>query len=281
MQIIKRTLKQNPLYLILSQPGVYLRTLLVKTMVIGVFTLITGIIVKLLHYDSYTIPATMHGLIGIVIGLLLVFRTNTAYDRWWDGRKIISNLSTHASLISARMGAIEYSQRTVRLYDVKVTDGLRKAINEFINTLSVYLREGNDDEASLAFHMTQKNSIEQAFIELEHIGHIEHSPAIATSLNQLLECSNGLERIKNTPIPLSYVLHIKTSIFIYLMTLPFGMFHDLGLWATPLVMLVYYIIAGVEIISNEIENPFADDPNDLPTSELFATILETFNNNKK
>ena len=59
------------------------------------------------------------------------------------------------------------------------------------------------------------------------------------------------------------------------------MFHDLGLWATPLVMLVYYIIAGVEIISNEIENPFANDPNDLPTSELFGTILETFNNNKK
>lgn len=110
MQKIKRTLQQNPIYLILSKPGVYLRTLLIKTIVIGVFTLVTGIIVKLLHYDSYTIPATMHSLIGIVIGLLLVFRTNTAYDRWWDGRKIISNLSTHIGLISARMGAIEYSQ---------------------------------------------------------------------------------------------------------------------------------------------------------------------------
>lgn len=281
MQIIKRTLKQNPLYLILSQPGVYLRTLLLKTLVIGVFTFATGLVVKLLHYESYTIPATMHSLIAIVIGLLLVFRTNTAYDRWWDGRKIISNLSTHASLISSRMGAIEYSQRTIRLYDVNVTDGLRKVINEFLTTLNHYLTEGNDDEASLAFHLEQKNSIEKAFIELEHIGHDEHTLAISSSLNKLLEYSNGLERIKNTPIPLSYVLHIKTSIFIYLMTLPFGMFHDLGLWATPLVMLVYYIIAGVEIISNEIENPFANDPNDLPTSELFATILETFNNNKK
>jgi putative membrane protein len=281
MQKIKKTLKQNPIYLILSQPGVYLRTLLIKTIVIGVFTLITGIIVKLLHYDSYTIPATMHSLIGIVIGLLLVFRTNTAYDRWWDGRKIISNLSTHIGLISARMGAIEYSQRTIRLYDIKVTDGLRESINEFLTTLNHYLTEGNDNEACLAFHLAQKNTIENAFIELEHIGHETHTTAISASLNQLLEYSNALERIKNTPIPLSYVLHIKMSIFIYLITLPFGMFHDLGLWATPLVMLVYYIIAGVEIISNEIENPFANDPNDLPTSELFATILETFNNNKK
>lgn len=281
MQKIKRTLEQNPIYLILSQPGVYLRTLLLKTIVIGIFTLITGIIVKLLHYDSYTIPATMHSLIGIVIGLLLVFRTNTAYDRWWDGRKIISNLSTHIGLISARMGVIEYSQRTIRLYDINVTDGLREAINEFLTTLNQYLTEGNDNEACLAFHLSQKNTIEKAFIELEHIGNQEHTAAISASLNKLLEYSNSLERIKNTPIPLSYVLHIKMSIFIYLITLPFGMFHDLGLWATPLVMLVYYIIAGVEIISNEIENPFADDPNDLPTSELFATIQETFNNNKK
>lgn len=279
MQIIKRTLKKNSLYLILSQPGVYLRTLLVKTLIIGAFTFATGLVVKLLHYESYTIPATMHSLIAIVIGLLLVFRTNTAYDRWWDGRKIISNVSTHASLISARIGAIEHTQKIYKLNEF--TDSLREVINDFLTTLNQYLTEGNDDEASLVFHLAQKNSIEQAFIQLDRIGHNENTLAISSSLNKLLEYSNGLERIKNTPIPLSYVLHIKTSIFIYLITLPFGMFHDLGLWATPLVMLVYYIIAGVEIISNEIENPFANDPNDLPTSELFGTILETFNNNKK
>jgi putative membrane protein len=62
---------------------------------------------------------------------------------------------------------------------------------------------------------------------------------------------------------------------IYLVSLPFGMFHDLGLVAVPLVMLLYYIIAGVEIISNEIENPFGSYPNDLPTEELFQSIIKT------
>ena len=281
MDRIKKSLKQNPVYLIFSKPGVYLRGLLAKTIFIGLFTLITGLMVKWLHYESYTIPATMHSLITIVIGLLLVFRTNTAYDRWWDGRKIISNLSTHVGLISARMGAIENSQRTIRLYDTNITDGLRKTINEFLITLSNYLTKGDDDKASLEFHLAQKNLIEKAFIQLQNIGSDEHSSQISSSLNKLLEYSNGLERIKNTPIPLAYVLHIKMSIFIYLITLPFGMFHDLGLWATPLVMLVCYIITGVEIISNEIENPFADDPNDLPTSELFGAMIKTFNNNKK
>jgi len=46
-------------------------------------------------------------------------------------------------------------------------------------------------------------------------------------------------------------------------------------------MLVYYIIAGVEIISNEIENPFADDPNDLPTSQLFKDMLDALKDNEK
>jgi predicted membrane chloride channel (bestrophin family) len=81
----------------------------------------------------------------------------------------------------------------------------------------------------LGFSFVTKNTIEKAFIELEHIGNETHTTTIGASLNQILEYSNALERIKNTPIPLSYVLHIKMSIFIYLITLPFGMFHDLGL----------------------------------------------------
>ena len=101
---------------------------------------------------------------------------------------------------------------------------------------------------------------------------------LINSLDKMSEHCNNLERIKNTPIPLSYVFHIKMSIFIYLITLPFGMFHDLGLWAVPMVMLIYYIIAGVEIISNEIENPFANNPNDLPTYKLFDVILKTLEN---
>jgi putative membrane protein len=51
-----------------------------------------NLFVRLLHYESTTIPSAMHSLIGLVIGLLLVFRTNTAYDRWWEGRKVIGSI---------------------------------------------------------------------------------------------------------------------------------------------------------------------------------------------
>jgi putative membrane protein len=275
---IKKTIKNNPFYLVFSKPGIYLKVLIWRTILIGCFTLALGLLVKFFHFENTTIPASMHSLIGIVIGLLLVFRTNTAYDRWWDGRKIISSLSTEVGLITARLMALKATAKVFALYDNYDTGrDLLKHINEFLVRLHDYLVFSEDDDIdSSDFHLAQNKTLGKALIEL---GNYDQSNPnvnnIHGSLNKMLEYSNNLERIKNTPIPLAYVLHIKMSILIYLITLPFGMFHELGLWATPLVMLVYYIIAGVEIISNEIENPFADDPNDLPTSQLFDDMLET------
>jgi putative membrane protein len=208
-----------------------------------------------------------------VIGLLLVFRTNTAYDRWWDGRKMISSISHEIDMVSARLGAIETQENYIHVEEYRLS------VREFLVKLRNYLSAGEDGESSVQFHLAQKKSIQKAIIALNKLDNKDiNMMGLMTSLDKMLEHSNNLERIKNTPIPLSYVFHIKMSIFIYLVTLPFGMFHDLGLWAVPMVMLIYYIIAGVEIISNEIENPFANDPNDLPTHKLFDVILKTLAN---
>ena len=91
--------------------------------------------------------------------------------------------------------------------------------------------------------------------------------SVERKMTEVMDQFSSLERIKNTPIPISYSFHIKLSIFVYLLTLPFGLFFGLGFGAIPLVMILFFIIAGIEIISNEIENPFKGDPNDLPIDE--------------
>ncbi len=266
----EKSIKRNTYYQLLTKPQVYLKVLLTRTVGLGIFTLIIGLVIKFLSWESYTIPSSMHSLIGIVIGLLLVFRTNTAYDRWWDGRKMISYISHEIDMISARLGAIETQDNYGELEDYRI------AIRDFLVKLRNYLSSGEDGESSVNFHLNQKKSIQKAIVSLNKLDTKDiNIIGLLGSLDKLLEYSNNLERIKNTPIPLSYVFHIKMSILIYLVTLPFGMFHDLGLWSVPMVMLIYYIIAGVEIISNEIENPFANDPNDLPTHKLFDVILKT------
>ena len=243
-----------------------------RTFGMGLFTLMIWFIIEFFEITSFTIPSSMHSLIGIVIGLLLVFRTNTAYDRWWDGRKIIASLSSEVSIVTARLDSLRTTDRFESHYETAIKQNL----SSFLLSLRNYLTKGQDNEPSSVFHLKQTQYLKELFHSVSYLKQDDNVKSILnSSFLKMMEYSNQLERIKNTPIPLSYVFHIKISMMIYLLTLPFGMFHDLGVWSVILVMLIYYIIAGVEIISSEIENPFAGDPNDLPTYKLFKTMLET------
>ena len=80
------------------------------------------------------------------------------------------------------------------------------------------------------------------------------------------------ERIKNTPIPYSYSAFIKKFIFFYIMTLPFGYVFSLGYYVIPVVVFIFYVLASLELIAEEIEDPFGYDANDLPTDKIAANI---------
>ena len=271
---IQNQIKTNIFYLLFAKPNLYLKVLIYRTLGMGLFTFLVWFSIKFFELTSFTIPSAMHSLIGIVIGLLLVFRTNTAYDRWWDGRKIIASLSSEVSIVTARLNSLNQTQ--FDRFDAHYETAIKQNLTSFLLSLRNYLTKGQDNEPSNVFHSKQTRYLKELF---ESVLYLKQDDNVKGMLNgsflKMVEYSNQLERIKNTPIPLSYVFHIKISMMIYLLTLPFGMFHDLGIWSVPLVMLIYYIIAGVEIISSEIENPFAGDPNDLPTHKLFKTMIET------
>ena len=80
------------------------------------------------------------------------------------------------------------------------------------------------------------------------------------------------ERIKTTPIPYSYSMFIKKFLFIYSTTLPFSFAWDFGYWAVLIVMLAFYFLVSVELIAEEIEDPFGSDINDLPLDSLSKKI---------
>ena len=93
--------------------------------------------------------------------------------------------------------------------------------------------------------------------------------------NELLSFTDicgACERIKNTPIPFSYSVFIKKFVFIYIMTLPFGYVFSLGYLVVPVVVFVFYVLASLELIAEEIEDPFGGDANDVPTLKLAQTI---------
>ena len=112
-------------------------------------------------------------------------------------------------------------------------------------------------------------------LQRQHILLPEHLLLLNSEIQSLMDICGACERIKNTPIPFSYSSFIKKFIFIYCLTLPLGYVSNLHYLVIPLVVFVFYVLASLEIIAEEIENPFGTDDNDLPLDTICKGIQKT------
>jgi len=226
----------------------------------------------------------MHNLLGFAISMLLVFRTNTAYDRWWEGRKMWGNLVNSSRNIALKVDAIlslDYEQNK------KFTGRL---LSRFAHELHLHLRreitrtslDDQPHEEIPGLDRKKHVPLQIAGLLQKEIQHLYRQQLITgdqllglnSDVNALMEICGACERIKNTPIPYSYSSFIKKFVAIYVLTLPFGYVFSLGYIAIPVVMFIFYVLASLELIAEEIEDPFGDDVNDLPMHKLAETIQE-------
>ena len=257
------------------------RTLLPIMFAIGVYAALIGyaeVEYWKLAENSYVKNITiMHGMLGFVISLLLVFRTNTAYDRWWEGRKLWGSLVNNSRNFSIKLSAI--------LEDENDKQFFRKIIPSYANVLHKHLK--NEDTAKQLFedldleidhHKHKPNQV--AMLMFQKINELYVAKKITgdqliilnTDIQSFSEVCGACERIKNTPIPYSYSAFIKKFIFFYIMSLPFGYSFSLGYYVAPVVVFIFYVLASLELIAEEIEDPFGGDVNDLPTKKISESI---------
>jgi putative membrane protein len=257
------------------------RTLLPIMFAIGVYSAIIGyaeIEIWKLAENSYVKNITiMHGMLGFVISLLLVFRTNTAYDRWWEGRKLWGSLVNNSRNFAIKLSAILDDQSDKVFF--------RKIIPSYANVLYKHLK--NEDTAKQLFedldleidhHKHKPNQV--AKLMFQKINELYVAKKISgdqliilnAEIQSFTEVCGACERIKNTPIPYSYSAFIKKFIFFYVMTLPFGYSFSLGYYVAPVVVFIFYVLASLELIAEEIEDPFGGDVNDLPTKKISENI---------
>ncbi len=109
-------------------------------------------------------------------------------------------------------------------------------------------------------------------LQQQNIITAEHLVYLNSELQSFTDICGGCERIKNTPIPFSYSVFIKKFIFFYIMTLPFGYVFSMGYYVIPVVAFVFYVLASLELIAEEIEDPFGGDENDVPTDKIAQNI---------
>ncbi len=212
----------------------------------------------------------VHSLLGFVISLLLVFRTNTAYERWWEGRRQWGTLVNTSRNLALKCNAYlrpDHPSRPV----------IARHIAAYASILHDHLREAGPLEGRPA-GVHGPNLIANSLIgEIDRLHRdgdltLVHYLNLNGELTSLTDICGACERIKKTPIPYSYSLFIKKFIFVYIVTMPFCFVHEFGYWTILFTTFVFFVLASLELIAEEIENPFGDDANDLPTEELAKTI---------
>jgi putative membrane protein len=221
---------------------------------------------------------TVYSLLGFVISLLLVFRTNTAYDRWWEGRKawgsIVNDTRSLSSKLSAASLTVEEKHsftRLIPLFVVATKQHLRNQDLKHEASVVLYF-----DDLDLSGHQPLR-IIQLLRVEIENLLHKEiiHKEswlALNRDLDSLINSLGVCERIKNTPIPFSYSLFIKKFIFIYVVTMPLAFVPLFGYLSAFISTFVFYALVSMELLAEEIEDPFGSDQNDLPTDQLCLTI---------
>lgn len=243
-------------------------------------------VVVLLHRNvrHIEIPPTVHGLIGVALGLLLVFRTNASYDRFWEGRKawgrIVNDsrniarstrtlLAGYPQLINGVIlwtatfpYACMHSLRGARSLGPMQERLPPMAANEVLAAPHVPLAVATHISAALADNRPGGTFAERAVVAIDGM--------VRALIDHIGEC----ERIQKTPLPFAYVVHLRRALLLYLVTLPFALVDSFG-WHTVLyTLLISYTLLGIDEIGVEIENPFGTDHNDLPLESICAEVQQ-------
>ena len=202
-------------------------------------------------------------LLGIILGLLLVFRTNTAYDRWWEGRRLWGQLTNLSRSIARQLDALLPPEATehrgsyaelLAAWPAALIQRLRG------NGLREPGRLSSLIVSSLHADIRQGTLPREALISL--------TPMMAA----FDDIQGGCERILKTPIPFSYSSYIKQFVLLFALLTPFALADEFGYGTVIAEMFIFFSTMGLELLAGEVEEPFGRDQNDLPIDDIATGI---------
>lgn len=230
-------------------------------------------------------PSTVHSLVGVALGLLLVFRTNSSYDRYWEGRRLWGSITNETRNLgrSARVllkddpellnrviaWTIAFPYATMnRLRDVKGLGPIAgrlpaEEVKEVLASVNVPL------SVSVRISATLREARDRGIVSDYLFAMLDQNVQL------LIDYLGGCERIRRTPLPFVYVVHLRRALIIYCFSLPMALVKEFGWLAVLDTLFVAYIFFGIEEIGVEIEDPFGTDSNDLPLETFSETIDAT------
>jgi ion channel-forming bestrophin family protein len=237
-----------------------------------------------------TIPFT---LIGLPLAIFLGFRNNTAYDRYWEGRKLWGDLNIRARVMARQCLSLINADTSVdprnREGDVRVRVVHRTIAHA--HALRAQLR-GRMDDAAVQRWLTAADWEKVRHLPMNFRG----DAIIQASAHDLANCMRkGLldplnynkmdetltfmtfaaascERLLHTPMPFSYTLLLHRTAHLYCFLLPFGLVDMTGFMTPFVVAIVAYTFFGLDALGDELEEPFGMESNDLPLDAMCRSM---------
>lgn len=252
----------------------------VYAVLVGVYSLVPVWKDFSIYSNFADLPAEFHAALTLVLGLLLVFRTNTAYARWWEARTL--------------WGALVNASRnlTCKIYNLtEISDDLTEEIKRrtiaFPYALKDHLR---DEPANINTPGFEPHELDAKHIPSQLVGGIyqrlrtakqagqidgDEMRAIDEELKRLLDICGGCERIRKTRIVRSYRVFARQCVFLFLATFPWGISNDFGWWTVIVSVFTAYFMLGLETVAEHVEEPFGYDEDDLDLEGLCRTIHDS------
>lgn len=248
--------------------------------------LVLGIAAWLAHlHAEVALPPLAHTLIGVALGLLLVFRTNASFGRFVEARELLGRLVNHSRDLARQIATYleDHPGRAAQQADAQ------RWIGAFYRLLVLNLRDERD-LTPLAERLTpeERNTLEplrsrapvvaswigRSMADAVRAGRLEreHMRGIDTNLGAMIAALGGCERIRRTPVPFAYAQHIKVFVVLFCYTVPFAMAATMQGYTPVASAVLAFALLGIDEIGVEIEDPFGTDPNDLPMERIGDTI---------
>jgi len=219
-----------------------------------------------------TLPSLLplpHTLLGSALGLLLVFRTNAAYDRFWEARKQWDRVTSECRGLASLSCTFMTPRQAVPLLTLTAA---------FPVVLKNYLRGGGAKEqerdarrlrallapAEVNALTAVVNQPQYVLARMRMLAQASRTAGVSEKEREMLlkscatlgECVSTCERIYNTPIPLAYSRHTSRFLVLYVSTLPLALVRSLGFGTLPAMLTVCWALFGILEIGNLVEEPF-------------------------
>ncbi|KAL1956051.1 hypothetical protein VTO42DRAFT_7866 [Malbranchea cinnamomea] len=252
-------------------------------------------------YDELGLPTSIIPSLSIVVGLILVFRNQTSFNRFWEGRNCLGAIhnanrnlartilthsyNRHGPLTEAEKQDIERTIRILIAFPYAVKHYLRAEWGASTATSCSVIAENADEVGSLDPEYSsllpagfEPREAEGLSIPLQLSFFVDSfikrgvergwydapgASQMGNQVNVLIDAYGRMETIKLTPIPVAHLIHQKQVLALFGCVLPFAMVDDMGWWAVPIVSLVTFTLYGIEGIGSQLEDPFGYDRNDI------------------